>query len=278
MHRDNYAAHFINLDAAYQKAFEQNTDIVYALYSRIDKKTIDKVNDILVVADPKNAFGNGAAALKEKVRTECIKQIDKKMATLVGRIDASFSAKITQAINHFNTAQTNQSGAALREWFTTFSGQIDAYKAFCADRLAYISNADKWAALASDNESVDQSDSFNREDTIASIAAHHKQCVEHLEKTLSNALLSAIKAMDFSGRLRHEIRQCNNPKLSRVDKAERLTQAMSNYKEGVEEALRLMQTHNGLKEFKRYSTRCILTGTERSNKTLPTSTISLGTH
>ncbi len=269
MHRDNYAAHFINLDAAYQKAFEQNTDIVYALYSRIDKKTIDKVNDILVVADPKNAFGNGAAALKEKVRTECIKQIDKKMATLVGRIDASFSAKITQAINHFNTAQTNQSGAALREWFTTFSGQIDAYKAFCADRLAYISNADKWAALASDNESVDQSDSFNREDTIASIAAHHKQCVEHLEKTLSNALLSAIKAMDFSGRLRHEIRQCNNPKLSRVDKAERLTQAMSNYKEGVEEALRLMQTHNGLKEFKDTQRDAFLQAQNEATKRYP---------
>ena len=251
MHRDNYATHFINLDSAYQKAFEQNIDMVYALYSSFDKKAIDKINDILVVADPDSAFGSGTEALKEKVRAECAKQIDKKMATLVGRIDAAFSAKITQAINHFNTAQTSQSGAALREWFTTFSRQIDAYKAFCADRLAYISNTDKWAALASDNESLDQSDSFNREDTIASIAAHHQQCVEHMEKTLANALLSAIKTMDFSGRLRNEILECNDPKISRVDKAERLTKALSNYKEGVEEAIHLMQNHPGLEEFKK---------------------------
>lgn len=249
MHRDNYATHFINLDSAYQKAFEQNIDMVYALYSNIDKKAIDKINDILVVADPNSAFGNRTVELKEKVRAECAKQVDKKMATLIGSIDADFSNKITLAINHFNTAQTSQSGTALRKWFTEFSGQIDAYKAFSADRLAYISNPVKWAALASDNESLDQSDSFSREDTIASIAAHHQQCVEHMEKTLSNALLSAIKTMDFSGKLRHEIRECNNPKLSRVDKAERLTQAMSNYKNDVQEALRLMKTHNGLKEF-----------------------------
>lgn len=251
MHRDNYAAHFINLDSAYQKAFEQNIDMVYALYNSIDKKAIDKINDILVVADPDSAFGNRAAELKEKVRAECAKQIDKKMATLIGRIDAAFSAKITQAINHFNTTQTNQSGAALRAWFTTFSRQIDAYKAFCVDRLAYISNTDKWTALASDNASLDQNDSFNREDTIASIAAHHKQCVEHMEKTLANALLNAIKAMDFIGRLRNEIRECDDPKISRVDKAERLTKALSNYKGGVEEAINLMQNHPELEEFKK---------------------------
>lgn len=250
MHRNQYATNFISLDTAYQKAFEQNIDMVYALYNLIDKKAIDKINDILVAADPESAFGNGAKILTDKIRAACAKQIDEKMATLVGSIDSAFSTKIIQAINHFNTAQTNQSGSALREWFTTFSRQIDAYKAYSAERLAYISNTDKWSNLAADNAALEQSDSFNRDETIASIEIHHKKRIEHMEKALSNALLNAVTAMNFSGRLRDEIRECKNPKLSRIEKAERLATAISNYNAGLEEAINLMQGHPELEKFK----------------------------